>query len=334
MHVNVVTRAGAETWWPGGLAGVPLFCTAVPTFMLVSGFLQANASAPPRWRLARLLLPMLTWGVVMQFIVVDRAGSPAWRRAYELTTGEMHLYFLAALAQLYLCSLGLRRRTGSYRINVRVLAVAGACSVLCYAVGDFLLWSRVAGTFAIEGEWRKLLFPWAIFYFFGLRAGGCDGWFRWSQPRIGRLLVLSAAFYVVYVCGLMLQEKTFAYTPRIQIFLMGLPFQFCAAWLVLLLARRWEDSCVLRSWFASLAKRGGDVYAIYLAHVPVLVTLVSGASLLGIPSGSWLDVPLFWLATLIVTALWVRLARRFCPGWLQLFVLGEIPAVVSSGRPA
>ena len=37
-HVNIYTRAGVETWWPGGFYSVPVLSLAVPSFLVIAGY--------------------------------------------------------------------------------------------------------------------------------------------------------------------------------------------------------------------------------------------------------------------------------------------------------
>lgn len=323
MHVNALTRAGVGNWWPGGFLSVPFFCLAVPAFLVISGFLQSGATRAPSQRLVRLFIPFITWNIIMLVVVSD---TPSLGEiAFNVASGVMHLYFLIVLIQLIFLDIILQRVFKQNRISNRVFVTAAVVSIVSYAMGDLLLWIQGAGNNVFEGEFRKLLFPWVGFYFFGRRARQCDEWLTWSRRKFTWLTVSLLLSYGMYAGGLLLQDAEFGYTPRIQLLFLGLPFQVIAAWLVLLLARYWENNSS-GFLFGRLSELGRDTYAVYLAHYLVLIALMQAADRVGLVSGGITYVPLLWLTTLVVTYGGIEMIRRFGGQWVRLFLLGEMPA--------
>ncbi len=335
VHVNIYTRAGLETWWPFGFAGVPMFSVAVPAFLVLSGYFaksagtgESVATAGSVRRALRLVVPFLVWNMLtIAALGADGLRMDARTIVLHALTGTWQLYFIFALLQLML----LHRLLGSHASTGRTLGLAIASTMVVYAVSDLVLW-RIGGADGGAFElFAEKLFPcWTIFFFSGL-------WLR-HHPKVfdtltGKwlpaLLCALAAAYAIYLLELRLEEWRFDYNPRKQILLGGLPFQLLGSVLALALLRALDRSGRAQGLLARLASAGTDTYGIYLSHAAVLVGLFAAARHLGFTTSRGIETPLLAIATWVLAWGFVRLARWLAPGSLRFALLGE-----SSVHPA
>ena len=73
VHANIYGRAGLETWWPLGVWTVPLYSVAVPSFLVLSGYLSRSAdttSTNSDGGTARLAVPFLVSNVATSLALV------------------------------------------------------------------------------------------------------------------------------------------------------------------------------------------------------------------------------------------------------------------------
>lgn len=329
VHVNIYTRAGLETWWPFGFWGMPVFCIAVPAFMVLAGYFadppgarkEPDASLrTTHRRILRLALPFLIWNVLTLGALVGEGLRPDAREvALQVLTGTWQLYFIFALLQLLLL-----RRLVRRPVNGRMLALAAAATAATYAWGDLLLW-RLEG--ADNGEFEtlseKLFLSWILFFFAGL-------WLR-ARPEaldeIGRrwlpMLLALGVFYALFLFELRLEDERFGYNPRKQILLGGLPFHLLGAVLFIAVLRALDRGGRARGALAWLASAGTDTYGIYLNHTAVLVGLFAACRGLGLTTFRWFETPLLAIGTWLLSQGLVRLTRRVAPGWLKFAAFGE-----------
>jgi surface polysaccharide O-acyltransferase-like enzyme len=300
VHVNIFTRAGAETWWPGGFYSVPLYSLAVPSFMMIAGYVvdlqrESNRSAATLTsRLARLALPFLVWNVITLVVMRDSLSGP--NVVASLLTGTWHLYFIFALLQLLVvyASLG--------RLN---LVACVAVTVLAYALLDITMWTSGANLPVGEEVARKLFPLWIGFFAVGI-------WSRsFGIARIARrswILILSGvvAGYVLYVFELTAADGMLGYVPLKQFLLGGLPFQILGGFAMLAVIASLETTR-----FASIvAKLGRDTYGIYLSHVAIMIMLYRLLESAGLIRVRASEVPVIALITFAIAWLFVRLVRR------------------------
>ena len=325
VHVNIYTRAGLEMWWPLGFFGVPLFSIAVPTFMLLAGYFAEGAGShgpggSPR-KVLRLVLPFIVWNLLtLAALAAEGLHMGAGSVVLHALTGTWQLYFIFALLQLAVLHRFLRGRTG----DRRVLILAIAASTAIYGLSDLTLWKfQGADDGAFEMLVEKIFLCWTIFFFLGIWLRRHPEAFEVLTRRLPIFLLVLAAFYAIYLLELRLEEQRFAYNPRKQILLGGLPFQVLGALLFLALLRSLDRSGRARSPLGWLAFAGTDTYGIYLCHAAVLVGVFAAARTLGLTTARWIETPLLAIATWLLSQGLVRPARRLARGWLKFAVLGE-----------
>lgn len=218
VHVNIYTRAGLETWWPLGFAGVPLFSVAVPTFLVLSGYFADSAGASELAPSAgsvrkplRLVLPFLVWNL-LTIAALGADGLPwnATSIALHALTGTWQLYFIFALLQLML----LHRLLGRHAATRRTLVLAIVFSVAIYAISDLVLWRfRGADDGAFELLAEKLVLCWTIFFFSGMWLRHHPGLVEGLTGRwLPVFLLALAAAYALYLTELRLEEHRFRTT--------------------------------------------------------------------------------------------------------------------------
>jgi surface polysaccharide O-acyltransferase-like enzyme len=325
--VNIYTRAGLETWWPFGFAGMPLFCIAVPAFMVLAGYFAKRAGDDARpsssgsaRRFLRLLVPFLVWNVLTLGALCAEGLTPdAGEVVLQVLTGTWQLYFIFALLQLLVLQRLLRGRADG-----PMLALSVAVTAATYAAGDLLLWKvEGADNGRFETLSEKLFVSWMAFFFVGI-------WLR-RRPRVfdalGRhaplALAALAASYALFLFELLLEERRFGYNPRKQVLLGGLPFHVLGAVLLLAVLRNLDRSKRAHGALRRLAAAGTDTYGIYLSHTAVLVAVFAAARMLGWTTFRGIETPLLAIATWALSAGVVRAARRFAPSWLKFALLGE-----------
>lgn len=332
VHVNIHTRPGLETWWPLGFLGVPLFSLAVPTFMTLAGYFAEGSGAgelPGKGRSTgralRLVLPFFVWNVLTLGALVAeglRPDSPAV--ALDILTGTWQLYFVFALLQLLVLHRYLRGRAA--KGWMLVLATAATASV--YGSSDLLLWRFHGGDDgSFERVAEKLFLCWTVFFFAGVWLKRHPETFESpTRKSLAVSLVALAAFYALYLLELRLEEARFAYNPRKQILLGGLPFQVLGPVLLLALLRALDRSGRAQGLLSRLASSGADTYGIYLSHAAVLVGVFAAARTLGLTTSRGFEAPVLALVTWMLSQGLVRLTRRLAPGWLRLALIGEAGA--------
>jgi peptidoglycan/LPS O-acetylase OafA/YrhL len=328
-HVNIYIRAGLETWWPGGFGVVPFLALAVPIFFVIAGYVaesgMASRGTSADWlgrRLQRLLPPFFAWNVLTLLVLSLTGGWPGpLQVAEQLTTGTWHLYFIFALAQLLILHAFLRRTLDSPRLSW-VLGVAVAGTAAAFATSEALLWTLGADTEGFEAYARKVFLVWAGFYALGVwrcRRGPLIKNSRSAVVLAGLILIA----YAGYIIDLRLEDHVFSFTPRKQLMLGGLPFQFLGAIVVIESLQHWEQNGRMRRLFQAVGRPGVDSFGIYLSHIVVLALLWKGWELAGAVRMSWFEVPLFTVATWLCSFMLVRAMRAINSPRLSLGLLGE-----------
>ena len=283
-------------------------------------------------RLGRILLPYLTWSVLL-------CALPSLLHG-EATTADLGTrfllgwtftggYFLLALAQLtILAPLLLRvvRRSGRAAVllfSASLFATEAMYAAAAYGVGP---WSR----YVREGFSSCLTLgpAWAPFFIAGLWAGGARAWL---VPWMGRhriaLVVVAAALYGASLWEfLRVQERT-ASLGLAASFLKPTSVLFAFAACAVCLGTREAGPATRPGPAAGMAPAfralAGGSYAIYLLHGSVVLALC------GIASPWWrglletLAGPLLLGACGVLLPLtFFRLAERWAPAWARFAMFG------------
>jgi surface polysaccharide O-acyltransferase-like enzyme len=335
VHVNIHIRAGMETWWPGGFAGAPILALSVPVFFIIAGFIadlgsssQREAGSALPSRLRRLLIPFLTWNAITLLALSLNAGFVEGSAVLQLLTGTWHLYFIFALVQLLVLHALIQPLLSSQLTKVVVAGVLA--TVIAYAVSEAVVWVIQPGDGSFEVHGKKPFIVWTGFFLVGVwwhRHG-----IRLTGTRVPVFLMAAGAAYVLYVADLQMENARFGFTPRKQLLLGGLPFQLLGAIGVLACLRWWDQSGRCRRLLLALGRPGRDTFGIYLSHIAVLVLLWRIWDAMGKVSMSWIEVPLFTVATWVVSRVLVRTTRSIGTPLLIQLSLGERAARAQSVR--
>ena len=267
-HINFYTRAGVETWWPGGYFSVPLLSLAVPTFFAVAGFAidhsaaeNAHSSRMMLKRFPRLLVPFVVWNA-LTLLAMRSTADTTTDIVVQILTGTWHLYFIFALLQLLLLYALFAPAMNSGKAKV-VIAAALGLTCISYAAAEVAL--RLYGsTNELSDPGLRKLFPfWSGFFAIGMLFR--RGYFQFDRRSWIVLAVLLTASFGVYVLDLKFEDSTFEFTPLKQILAGGLPFQALGAITMLAILRKLDRSRVV----TVLGRWGRDTYGIYLSHFPI-----------------------------------------------------------------
>jgi len=286
-------------------------------------------------RLGRILLPYLTWSVLL-------CALPSLLHG-EATTADLGTrfllgwtftggYFLLALAQLTILA----------PLLLRVVRRSGRAAVLLFSALLFTMETMFAAAAYGVGPWSRYvregfsscltLGPaWAPFFIAGLWAGGARGWLvPWmGRHRVGLVSVAAALYGASLWEFLRVHERT-ASLGLAASFLKPTSVLFAFAACAVCLGTREArpvtglvpvaEPAPLAPAFRALA---GGSYAIYLLHGCVVLALFGIASpwwqgLLGTPAG-----PLLLGACGIVLPLaFFRIADRRAPAWARFAMFG------------
>jgi surface polysaccharide O-acyltransferase-like enzyme len=154
LHVaaNVVTtnpNPASLDWWIGNLADAGVRWS-VPVFVMISGGLllprarDQSVIAFYRRRIPRIGIPLLFWSAVYSFYAWMRFGSSPTRLLVKFVLGEpfYHLWFLFALAGLYLAAPFIARSMGAM----------SRPQLWAATIGSYLLFSLHEGLLAVQGK--------------------------------------------------------------------------------------------------------------------------------------------------------------------------------------
>jgi surface polysaccharide O-acyltransferase-like enzyme len=312
-HVNIYTRAGMETWWPGGIWIAPFLSLAVPTFLVASGYFTPIVSVHTRpgfycarRRLSHLLPPLVFWSVVL--LALGYGGpKPDWLTLLDIATGPGHLYYLFVLTQSVLVAPLLSERRLGW-----LFASAAMFSVLSYVASDALLWKQGGDEGATERFLAKLVFTWSLFLVTGFVVRQRPDLLEGLRREMHWLVVVVAVLYFAYSWELQVEEQWLGYHPRQSLLVLGLPFQWLGSLLLLLVL---DGAAGKPSWhwlLNPLSRAARFTYAVYLAHLPAILVLFYVTNTVGLPTTHWVFVPLLgvsaWTLSWILWKL-VRLAR-------------------------
>jgi len=320
-HVNIYTRAGVDTWWPGGFYAVPVLSLAVPSFFIIAGYAVAmgtgsGSKGAMLARVRRLVIPFLAWSVIT-FLVMAEPGLSVRDSLLRILTGTWHLYFVFALLQLLVLHALLVPALDAGKLR-SIVIVAVALTVVSYAVSEGILWSSGADNGTVEALLRKLFPLWAGFFALGIwwRRRGSRGFDMTAGILIA--VVVTAAF-AAYIIDLKLEDMAFGFTPRKQLLLGGLAFQLLGASVVLMMIEKLDGHPAVDM----LARWGRDTYGIYLVHISVMLLLFRLVVSAGWLTVHWSEVPLLTAATFLISLALVRVIRATGISWLKLGLLGE-----------
>lgn len=295
VHTNLHLRPTAESWWPFGGWGLPLYGLAVPTFLLLSG-----AARPSGARLRRLVAPFVVWsGVILASGALGSITGPAL--VWTVLAGAWQLYYLPLLAQLVGLSLWLEPR-----LSTRTIVAAGlAASLLGYAVSDVLMWWRPGDGGAFEIEARRLFVPWSAFYALGVALRREPAW----RPRLVAaapwLLLAAVPACALHGWEMSVQLARNGYDDREQFMLGALPFQIVGTLALVGAMERWPS--------AVLARLAPLTFGIYLVHTPILYGVYGLCRRWGWTSVQSYEVPAVGVGVLVLSAAVVGLVARVGP---------------------
>lgn len=320
-HVDIYTRAGVETWWPGGFYSVPVLSLAVPSFFVIAGYAvdmgtgHTSRSAILA-RVRRLVIPFLAWNVIT-LLVFAEPGQSTGSIVFQILTGTWHLYFIFALLQLLVLHALLVPAIDSGRLRM-VVVIAIALTIASYAASEAIVWLNGADNGSAEVLYRKLFPFWTGFFAVGV-------WWRRRGSRnlsamgwIVTALVIAAAF-AIYIVDLELEVNSFGFTPRKQLLFGGLAFQLLGSATMLVLIEKVDGSAFVRA----LAPWGRDSYGIYLVHISVMLLLYRLLLATEWFTISWYQVPLLTVSTYLVSLAFVRAVRATRVSLLTRVLLGE-----------
>lgn len=314
MHVNIYTRAGMETWWPGGLYGAPPFALAVPTFLIIAGYAVDMGTAARglgfrqhMLRLRRLAIPFVIWNAIT-LAVVNEPRQSNWDILVQLFTGTWHLYFIFVLLQLLFLYALIAPALDRGHVNT-VTWAAIAITVAAFAASEILLWSRLAVGASFEIFARQLFPFWIGFFAVGIwwrRRGSIPLRISW------KILVAVALAWALLSFDLAMENRTFGFTSRKQLLLGGLPFELLGA-LTLLVLLEGLDRKRSRT-IDVLASCAPFTFGIYLSHVAIMVLLFRGLLETGINTAHWSQVPLLAVAVFLISLVATRFIRSYVGG--------------------
>ena len=296
-HVDILMRAGVESWWPGGTPIVPVLGTAVPTFFLLSGLSFPRWGPGSRFRpyarrkLRQLVVPFVVWNAITLLLMpVER--TPLWYGGFNLLTGAWHLYFIFALLQLmalaWFAERHLRLRGGL------LLLIAGVITGAMYLWSDSLLWSQGGDGLSFEATIRKFGPTWGFFFAIGV-------WLRDRPELPGRLVgrwwfwPAMAAGYAAYLGALNTEVAWLGYATRLQFLAGGVPFQVLGPLALIGALQRLQTFEPARRVVGALARGGRHTFGVYLAHAPVLLLLAYGLAWARAPLASVWLAPVLWM---------------------------------------
>jgi len=279
------------------MAIVPLFGVAVPTFLVLSGFLAPDIPVSKRspgtfrnWAARKglqLLVPFLFWDIVMIAMFPQENPYQGTSAVLYWLTGAWHLYFIFVLFQLLAVSFFFQQIIGEHWW--RWMLVAGVISMLLMLLwSELQLWMQPADGGLFEVTARKVFMTWLVFYAFGAwlrREPGALSWFEARLPWIG---AMAGASYALYYAGLVAEERLVVDgMPRLQILAAGVPWQILGPLGLLLMVRSFEHRPSLQHALRLFASPSRYTFGIYLSHVAIMIFLVGAARELYIPLDNW-----------------------------------------------
>lgn len=302
VHVNVYTRPGVSSWWPGGTWFAPIFGLTVPVFFLLAGYVADTSRL--RARLLRLVPPFLAWNAVMIALGVG-ADEPVW----TLLTGSWHLYFICALLQLLVLHALAVRFVSDDRWGW-VVGLSVAATALLFGLSEAQLAFDGGDGGAFEDAFRKLGPVWGGFFFLGTALKRDES----ALARVRTWGALTLLSWPLYVWELQRQTAWLGTEPRLQLLLGALPFQLFGGLFALGLLERLARTSPGRR----LGALAGDTFGIYLMHNAALVLWYGFLGARGWTSVAWWETPLVWalvwVSCTVVTRLLKRLPVRFLVG--------------------
>ncbi|MDD1758037.1 MAG: acyltransferase, partial [Methanotrichaceae archaeon] len=250
----------------------------VPVFFTISAFLLAIRHRNPNYsidtnkfwrsRLQTLVLPFLVWNVIYMLVEKDLWDVPILSpsTAFNLATGYIQLFFIFVLLQcLAVYSIIANRFTEKLVRNCLILFVLA--SIAFYGLSSYLLWTQGSDGHFFEWTYGKLIFPWGIFFFWGIWLGyKPQGIVRISRYRFIFLATAIIAL-IPYLWGTKLQLLVLGGISRDYFLITGLPFQFLAATAFLGFLYPLELSIQSNKTALALAGWGKYMFGVYVAHL-------------------------------------------------------------------
>ena len=310
----------------------PLFGIPVPLFFIISGFFAGRYSIKIcrpglsfffRKKLKGLILPFLSWNIILILLMVERSRLFSAEILFFLFTGFWQLYYVFALLQLLIINFYLERFLEGRRLGW-FIAVAGFISLVFYGIADLLLWTRGASSGFLEEYLDRLVLPWGIFFALGMGLRHRPTAMDWLLEKKYWLIALSIFSYVAHVLELHLEEAWVGYNPLKQFLLAGLFFQFFFSILVLVLLGQLENSSKVKGLLMRLEALSKDTYGIYLAHTTILSLLFLLWDKYVPFAAHWIEVPILWVAIWFICQGTISLVKQMRWRWMGLFLFGMI----------
>jgi len=334
VHVNIITRAGLDTWWPGGFLFAPFFAVPVPTFFILSGFFVGrfapNMKRPGiltflRKKLKILIVPFFVWN----FILVLLSGKVflfAFGSAiYYLITGVWQLYYVFVLVQLLLLHF-LIEPYFKGRLNL-FLGLSACVSIFFYVFSEYMLWTRGARSYFVETHLMKTPLPWIIFFALGVWLRSNMRLFGWLVKRVGWLILVTTIAHFLYYWELTLEDNLVGFNPIQQFLLGGLPYRLLAPLLLLTILFRleklsWRSMQWVFTWLTSTSKY---TYALYLSHTAFVIIFSKVIRISGNPWGYWIEPPILFVAVWLSSLAVLRGVGKFKIRWIGRMLYGSVP---------
>jgi len=332
MHTNELAVVGASST-PLTLAISPAVRFVVPVFLMISGLLLGLRHRDPGYRVdARdfwgrraqtLILPFFVWNIVYMFILVVIPGKPIFnaQTLFNVTTGYVHLYFVIVLLQCLALYTFLARFFSARALRVCVL-LAALSSFAFYAISENLLWTLGPDERIFEWCYGKLVFGWAVFFFWGVLLGYQAGALeRLNQNRYWLLLAALGA-YVPYWLETQSELVRLGALARDYFLLSGLLYQFIAANAFLAFFYGWEPHIPNNRFAKCLVGWGKYMFGVYVAHLAVLVYLVPLWNQLLPTVPLSIEIAVVTTLTFFITLAFVRLCSMPPFGFLGALLFG------------
>ena len=256
----------------------------VPAFFMISGLLLGLRHRDPHYRVdARvfwsrrahtLILPFFVWNIVYMIILVIIPGNSIFDgdTLFNVTTGYMHLYFVIVLVQCLVLYTLLAKFFSARLLRVSV-AIAALSSFAFYAVSQALLWTVGPDDHLFEWRLGKLVFGWALFFFWGIWLGYEAGILeRLTRYRFW-LLAAAVVAFVPYWLSTVSEFTSSGTLARDYFLLGGLPYQFIAANAFLAFFYGWETRFSQNAFAQRLVGWGQYMFGVYVAHLALLLYL-------------------------------------------------------------
>ena len=311
----------------------PFIRFVIPAFLMISGMVLGLRHRDPHYhvtvgdfwyrRLYSLIIPFLTWNAVYIVISAVASGRPmlTMQNLVSITTGYMHLYFIFVLLQ-FLLIYSLMSNAITTRQLLWCLCAAMLCSVAFYSISEMLLRSHGADQHRFEWTYGKLCLGWAVFFFWGL-------WLGYSPATMDFLKRNHRWFFAAALCAFMPygaatrnQLLEFGSLSRDYFLLTGLPYQFLAGTWLLAWLYRLENHLQSSPLALRIAGMGKYVFHVYMAHLAILIGVISIWQSLSLNSSVYLQIPVISAITLLANSFLIQFCNLPPLALMRLLLFG------------